>query len=210
MGQADTDALHGVVAHVRVRMEVSTLAAVRWAMRHPLHALSVVRWVRNLPDVVIAPENDVAGRILQQRFGGIGPLKTGRHAQAALVLPDQVNDYWRGPKRKVFRNKIASVKRKRLTWRMLGPDEIAGAVQAICDGRGWNRNIRAEMEGLLQLPLESAVVSAAFSPDGAVLSVSMAVASGNTAQIRWGLSISKGPARWAVFAGLIDGLYKVI
>jgi hypothetical protein len=203
----DGDEINGLVAHLRERMDESKLSGARWAIGHPGHSRSIAHWLRDLPKVAIAPADDLAGRVLRKRFGGIGMLKTGRHAQAALVLPANPEDYWKGQKRKVFRNKVASSERSGLTRRLLGPGETADAVQAICDGRGWNRDMRSEMEGLLEIPLESALASGSFSPDGAVLSVCVAVASGDVAQIRWGLSVVKGSARWAAFAGLLDGAY---
>jgi hypothetical protein len=123
------------------------------------------------------------------------------------VLPTHLDDYWKGQKRKVFRNKLASAGRNGVSWRLLAPDEIAGAVQAMFDGRAWNRDMRSEMTAFLEMPLESAFGSGSFSPDGTVLSVCLAVASGEVAQIRWGMSVARGPARWAAFAGLLEGAH---
>jgi hypothetical protein len=122
-------------------------------------------------------------------------------------LPDYLDEYWRGQKRKVFRNKLASARRCGITWRQLRSDEIAGAVQTICDGRGWKRVVRPEIEVLLGVPLESAFAAAACSPEGQVISVSVAVASGDVAQVRWGLSVARGSARWAAFAGLVEAAH---
>ena len=202
---ADTDEIDALVARVRGRMDEGKLAAARWAIAHPGQARALLHWLRRLPRTTISPSHDRAGAVLRRRFGGIGVLGTGRHAQAALVLPPSEEEYWRGPKRKVFRNKMAAAGRTGLSWRVLAPEETAGAVQAVYDGRGWDRDARPDMSDLLELPLESALASAAFSPDGSVLSVCLAVASGDAAQVRWGMSVGKGPARWAAFAALLQG-----
>jgi hypothetical protein len=203
----DTDDIDALVARVRGRMDEGTLSAARWAIAHPGQARSLLHWLRGLPRTTITPSGDRAGAVLRKRFGGIGLLGTGRHAQAALVLPPTVEEYWRGPKRKVFRNKMAGAARNGFSWRMLAPEETAGAVQAVCDQLGWGRDARADMDDLLELPLESALASAVFSPDGSVLSVCLAVASGDAAQVRWGMSVGKGPARWAAFAALLEGAH---
>ena len=203
----DDGQIFDLVSNLRAHMDEGKLSAARWAMGHPRQTRTVLRWIRGLPKVAIAPADDLAGHVLRKRFGGIGLLKSGRHAQAALVLPADLDDYWKGQKRKVFRNKLASAGRTGLTWRVLAPGEIAGAVQAIFDGRGWDHDMRSEMTGFLEMPLESALASGSFSRDGAVLSVCLAVASGDVAQIRWGMSVARGPARWAALAGLLEGAH---
>ena len=203
----DDGQIFDLVSNLREHMDEGKLSAARWAIGHPLHTRTIVRWIRGLPKVAIAPADDLAGHVLRKRFGGLGLLQTGRHAQAALVLPANLDDFWKGQKRKVFRNKLASAERNGLTWRLLAPDEIAGAVQAIFDGRGWIHDMRSEMTAFLEMPLESALASGSFSPDGSVLSVCLAVASGEVAQIRWGMSVARGPARWAAFAGLLEGAH---
>jgi len=100
------------VARVREHMDQGKLSTLGWVIRHPGQARSVVHWLRRLPRTTIAPSADPAGDVLRRRFGGIGLLGTGRHAQAALVLPPTAEQYWRGPKRKVFRNKMAAARRK--------------------------------------------------------------------------------------------------
>ncbi len=203
----EADEIDALVARARGRMDEGIVSAARWAVGHPGQARRLLRWLRGLPRTTITPSGDPAGVVLRQRFGGIGMLGTGRHAQAALVLPATVEEYWKGPKRKVFRNKMAGAARRGLEWRMLAAEETAGAVQAVCDGLGWDRDARPDMENLLQVPLEAALASAVFSPDGAVLSVCLAVASGDVAQIRWGMSVGKGPARWAAFAAMLQGAH---
>jgi hypothetical protein len=194
-----------LVARFRGRMDQGKLSAARWAMIHPGQALTLARWIRGLPNATIAPSNDPSGSVLRRRFGGIGLLGTGRHAQAALVLPPSLEQYWRGPKRKVFRNKVAAAGRSGLCWRMLAPEETAETVQLVCDDLGWDREARSAMEALLEIPLESALASATFSADGRALSACLAVASGDVAQVRWAMSVGRGPARWAAFAALLDG-----
>ncbi len=203
----DDNQIFYLVSTFRQHMDEGKLSGVRWALGHPLHTRTIVRWVRGLPKVAISPADDLAGHVLRKRFGGLGLLQTGRHAQAALVLPANLADFWKGQKRKVFRNKVASAERNGLTWRLLASDEIAGAVQAIFDGRGWKHSMRSEMTAFLEMPLESALGSGSFSPDGSVLSVCLAVASGEAAQIRWGMSVARGSARWAAFAGLLEGAH---
>jgi hypothetical protein len=203
----DADEIEARVTEFRGRMDQGARSALRWAVGHPGRAFTVARWVRGLPRTTIKPAGDRSGWVLHRRFGGIGPLRTGRHGQAALVLPDSVDQYWRGPKRKVFRNKMAGAGRAGLSWRMLAPAETAGATQAVCDALGWDRDVRTEMERLLEVPLESSMASAAFSSDGSVLAVCLAVASGDVAQIRWGMSVGRGPSRWAAFAALLHGAH---
>jgi hypothetical protein len=205
----DLDEIHQLMARFRARMDDGKMSAAGWALSHPLEAYGIASWIRSLGVVTIAPADDLAGQVLRQRFGGIGLLRTGRHAQAALRLPPNLDDYWRGPKRKVFRNKIYGADRCGITYRLLAPEEILGAVQTITDGRGWGRPVRSEIERLVQLPLELVLASAAFSPEGAVTSVSLAVASGDVAQIRWGLSTARGTARWAAVAALIRGAHAL-
>jgi len=192
---------------VRGHMDQGKLSAARWAVTHPVQARSLVRWLRGLPRTMVAPSDDRAGAVLRKRFAGMGLLRTGRHAQAALVLPPTAPQYWVGQKRKVFRNKMAAARRGGLSWRVLDPAETAAVVQAVCDGVGWDRDARADLEAWLEVPLEAALATAAFSPDGDVLAVCLAVASGGVAQIRWAMSVSKGPARWAAFAALVEQAY---
>ncbi len=203
----EEDQIFVLVSALRTHMERGKLSGARWVIAHPQHARTIFRWVRGLPRVTIAPADDLAGHVLRRRFGGIGFFRSGRHAQAALVLPVHLHDYWKGQKRKVFRNKLASAGRCGLSWRLLAPEEIADAVQAMFDGRAWNHDMRSEMTAFLEMPLESALASGSFSPDGTVLSVCLAVASGEVAQIRWGMSVARGPARWAAFAGLLEGAH---
>lgn len=205
MKPVDPDEIDALITGVRGRMDEGKLSAFRWAIGHPGQARRLLHWLRKLPRATVAPSHDGAGAVLRRRFGGLGLLGTGRHAQAALVLTPTLEQYWKGPKRKVFRNKMAGAARHGLTWRLLAPGETAGAVQAVWDGLGWEREARPYMERLLEVPLESALASAAFSPDGSVLSVCLAVASGDVAQIRWGMSVGKGPARWAAFAAMLEG-----
>jgi hypothetical protein len=205
----ELDEIHRLMARFRARMDEGKLSAACWGLTHPLEAYAITHWIRSLGVVTITPADDLAGQVLRERFGGIGLLRTGRHAQAALRLPPDLDDYWRGPKRKVFRNKLSGADRSGISYRLLAPEEIVGAVQTIADGRGWGRPVRSELERLLQLPLELVLASAAFSAEGAVTSVSLAVASGDVAQIRWGLSTVRGTARWAAIAALIRGAHAL-
>jgi hypothetical protein len=200
----DTDEIETLVARVRGRMDQGKLSTLRWVVRHPGQARSLLQWLWKLPRTTIAPSDDPAGEVLRRRFGGIGLLGTGRHAQAALVLPPAAEQYWRGPKRKVFRNKVASAGRSGMGWRPLAPDETSEVLQALCYQIGWERDPRSAMEDLLEVPLESTMASAAFAADGRALSVCLAVASGDVAQVRWAMSAERGPARWAAFAALLD------
>lgn len=204
MKSVDTDEIKVLVARVREHMDQGKLSTLGWVIRHPGQARSVVHWLRRLPRTTIAPSADPAGDVLRRRFGGIGLLGTGRHAQAALVLPPTAEQYWRGPKRKVFRNKMAAARRGGMGWRPLAREETAEVLQVLCRQLGWDRDPRSAMEDVLEVPLESTMASAAFSADGRALSVCLAVASGDVAQIRWSMSAERGPARWAAFAALLE------
>ncbi len=200
----DTDGIETLVARVRGRWTRGSSSAAPVGGPSPRPGPQPPAVALEASEDHHRPVGDPAGEVLRRRFGGIGLLGTGRHAQAALVLPPAPEQYWRGPKRKVFRNKMASAGRSGMGWRPLASDETAEVLQALCYQIGWERDPRSAMEDLLEVPLESTMASAAFAADGRVLSVCLAVASGDVAQVRWAMSAERGPARWAAFAALLD------
>ena len=207
-GRADTDPTAQLL-ELKGHLDRGTLSAVCWFGAHPIGTWRLTRWVSNLPSVNITPGQDQPGHILRTRFAGTGLLRSGRWVQAALALPADPADYWAGPKRKVFRNKLSAAEGAGITWRRLRPDEVGAAVAEVSVARDWHRDGRSEVEILLGLPLEDALGAAAFTPEGHVAAVSLAVASGTAAQVRWGLSAIPGPARWGAFAALVGAAYEV-
>ncbi len=190
-----------VLVAARRRASQSKCAALRFLI-HPSRFVTLVRYLRRLPEATLRVAQDPQGDIVARNFGG--KLNPSRLGVQCLCLPSTLDEYLAGGKRQSLRTGINSAGRQGMTKRTLRVDEVKPAFEETCGRRRWTEETLESTITSFGAPLESLTGVVAEDADGEIITLSLWLASGTTAQLLWSMSTDGGDGRWLAWLGSVE------
>lgn len=183
------------------------LGVVRTFAMRPRATLRAARIVSTLPRVDVRLSDSPAGAVIRQQLDkrAMG-LPVGRLARAALLLPDDPADYYRGKARQALRTNLNRAGEAGIVCRRLDPgEELDRRSVALDRARGWDPRTTTPA-----VPEREFVL--AEDPEGRTLGISVAIADVECAYLAYLIasepSGAAGLARYALSAELVERLIE--
>ncbi len=178
-----------------------TLSRLSITTRHPLMALSALRFIMQFPIVrVEIPRSEMnVARWIHTRLRPLQGI-----ISSYIELPSPPEAYWQGPSRQNLRTRTRQARNAGFSVRVVETCEILDIISQVFRTKGWE--VRERDFRKIEEPRYSMIGVAVFDQYDAAVAFCVGAQTGNVVQTLWSSSSQKGPVRWLCFSGFVEAV----